>query len=135
MPAAGDPVKVAAPANGADALTDVTILHNPRCSKSRATLELLAARGIRPRVFEYLRTPPDRDEVERILGMLGIGPRELMRRDEPAYRDLGLDNPQLDRSELLAALVANPGLIQRPIVIANGKAAIGRPPEAVLGIL
>jgi arsenate reductase (glutaredoxin) len=135
LPAADDPVKVAAPANGADALTDVTILHNPRCSKSRATLELLAARGIQPRVVEYLKTPLDTDELERILSMLGIGPRELMRKDESAYRDLGLDNPQLDRSELLAALVANPALIQRPIVIANGKAAIGRPPEAILDIV
>jgi arsenate reductase len=133
--AAGDPVKVAVQANGADALTDVTILHNPRCSKSRATLELLASRGIQPRVVDYLKTPPDRDELERILRMLGIGPRELMRKDETAYRDLGLEDPRLDRGELLAALVAHPWLIQRPIVIANGKAAIGRPPEAVLDVL
>lgn len=116
-------------------MTDVTILHNARCSKSRATLALLADRGIQPRVVDYLATPPDQDELERILRMLGIGPRDLMRKDEPAYRDLGLDDPQLDRGQLLAALVTHPMLIQRPIVIANGKAAIGRPPEAVLDIL
>ena len=116
-------------------MTDVAILHNPRCSKSRATLALLEKYGVQPRLVDYLATPPSIEELENILRMLGIGPRELMRRDEQDYRELGLDNGLLDRDQLLAALHAHPKLIQRPIVIANGKAAIGRPPEAVLDIL
>lgn len=113
----------------------VLIFHNPRCSKSRATLALLEARGLRPEIVDYLDTPPSADELSAILDRLGIGPRELMRRDEPEYLELGLDRPTLSRDELLAAMVAHPRLIQRPIVLANGKAALGRPPESVLDIL
>lgn len=113
----------------------VCIFHNPRCSKSRATLALLEGRGLQPEIVDYLSTPPSPAELSAILDQLGMQPRELMRRDEPEYQELGLDRPTLTRDELLAAMVAHPRLIQRPIVLANGKAALGRPPEAVLEIL
>jgi arsenate reductase (glutaredoxin) len=113
----------------------VVIYHNPRCSKSRQTLELLRQRGIEPTVIEYLKAPPTAGELEDILHRLGIEPRALMRRSEAAYREAGLDNPDLDRTALIAAMVADPVLIERPIVLADGKAAIGRPPENVLAIL
>jgi arsenate reductase len=114
---------------------DVTIWHNPRCSKSRGALELLHERGIQPHVIDYREKPPDARELSRVLDLLHIQPRELIRRDEPEYAQLKLDEPSLTRDQLITAMVAHPILIQRPIVIANGKAAIGRPPEAVLSIL
>jgi len=113
----------------------VTIYHNPRCSKSRQTLQLLTEKGISPIIIEYLKAPPSFEELERILGLLGLEPRELMRKGEAVYKELGLANAGLDRKALIQALVDNPILIERPIVIANGKAAIGRPPENILGIL
>ena len=113
----------------------VTILHNPRCSKSRETLALLQSRGIAPEVIEYLKTPPSEAELDGILKKLGKEPREAMRKQEAPYKDLGLDNPALSRGELIKAMVENPVLIERPIVMANGQARIGRPPEAVLEIL
>ncbi|SMF39322.1 arsenate reductase [Tistlia consotensis] len=113
----------------------VTIYHNPRCTKSRETLALLRERGIEPSVVEYLRTPPDAATLERLLGQLGLEPRQLMRRKEAPYKELGLDDPARSRAELIAAMVANPVLIERPIVVKDGKAALGRPPEAVLAIL
>jgi arsenate reductase (glutaredoxin) len=112
-----------------------TIYHNPRCSKSRATLDLIVARGFSPCVIEYLANPPSVAEVERLLAMLGLAPRELMRKDEDEYRDLGLADPGLTHEQLVAAIAANPRLLQRPIVVVGSKAAIGRPPEAVLAIL
>ncbi|HEY0230098.1 MAG TPA: arsenate reductase (glutaredoxin) [Dokdonella sp.] len=116
-------------------MSDVVILHNPRCSKSRATLALLESRGIAPRIVDYLSTPPSADEIEGILDALAIDPRALMRREESEYAELGLDADTLTRAQLIAAMTQHPRLIQRPIVLANGKAAIGRPPEAVLAIL
>lgn len=116
-------------------MSDVTILHNPRCTKSRATLTLLADRGIEPRIVDYLNEPPSIEELAKILGMLGISARGLMRTEEPEYRELGLDEKSLAELDLIAAMCAHPRLIQRPIVVSRGKAAIGRPPEAVLGIL
>ena len=113
----------------------VTIYHNPRCSKSRETLRLLRDRGVEPDVVEYLKTPPDAATLERLLGQLGLEPRELMRLKEPPYRELGLDDPAKSRGELIAAMVENPVLIERPIVVVGNKAAIGRPPETVLTIL
>ena len=113
----------------------ITIYHNPRCSKSRATLQLLQEKGIEPTIIEYLKTPPSADELEEILNKLGMEPRDLMRKGEDAYREAGLDNPALDREALIAAMVAHPILIERPIVLSKGKAAIGRPPERVLEIL
>jgi arsenate reductase (glutaredoxin) len=112
-----------------------TIYHNPRCSKSRATLELLRERGYAPRIVEYIQTPPSPAEIERLLALLGLEPRDVMRRDESEYADLGLGDTKLTRRQLVAAIAAHPKLLQRPIVVAGGRAAIGRPPEAVLAIL
>jgi arsenate reductase len=113
----------------------VTIYHNPRCSKSRETLQLIADRGISANVVEYLKTPPSAAELDRILRLLGLEPRELMRRKEAPYSELGLDNSNLSRENLISAMVENPILIERPIVVSDAKAALGRPPENVLGIL
>lgn len=113
----------------------VTIYHNPRCSKSRQTLALLRERGIEPRIVEYLRTPPDAETLTRLLGLLGLGARDLLRRKEPPYKELGLDDPAKSEAELVAAMVAHPVLIERPIVVHGQRAALGRPPEQVLEIL
>lgn len=113
----------------------VRMFHNPRCSKSRATLDLLRERGIEPEITLYLETPPNAEELDYILELLGRQPRELMRSGETEYAEQELDDPQLTRAELIAAMVATPKLIERPIVLANGKAAVGRPPESVLDIL
>lgn len=113
----------------------VRIFHNPRCSKSRATLALLEERGIDPDIVPYLDQPPSVEELRRILALLGVPPRDLMRRGEAEYRALGLGDMELDDDALISAMVEHPKLIERPIVLANGKAAVGRPPEAVLGIL
>ncbi len=113
----------------------VEIYHNPRCSKSRQTLQLLEEQGVEPEIVEYLKTPPDKAELEKILTMLGIEPRELMRKKEQEYKAAGLDNPDLSPDQLIQAMVDHPRLIERPIVIKNGRAALGRPPEKVLEIL
>jgi arsenate reductase len=113
----------------------VRIYHNNRCSKSRATLALLEAQGQVCEVINYLDTPPSSAELTQLLDMLGMGPRDLMRKGEPEYSELGLDDPSLDDTTLIAALAKHPRLMERPIVVANGKAALGRPPEAVLAIL
>ena len=113
----------------------VTIYHNPRCSKSRATLKLLEERGVDCEIVEYLKTPPDAATLDGLLTNLGMEPRDLMRRKEAPYRENRLDDEDLTREALIGAMVANPILIERPIVVAGGKAALGRPPEAVLAIL
>jgi len=113
----------------------VTIYHNPRCSKSRQTLALLEARGITPKVVEYLKHPPSAAELKSILKKLGIEPRELMRRSEQLYVELGVQDRALSDDDLIGLMVANPILIERPIVVSGAKAAIGRPPEQVLAIL
>lgn len=113
----------------------VTIYHNPRCSKSRQTLQLLQERGIEPRIIEYLKTPPGKNELKQILELLDLKPRDLMRRKETVYTELGLDEGSLADEELIEAMVRNPVLIERPVVLANGKAVLGRPPEKVLEIL
>ena len=112
----------------------VTIYHNPRCSKSRATLQLLRDRGIEPRIIEYLKNPPNASEIEEVLQALAMEPRELMRKNETIYKDLALDNTALTRKQLIAAMTQHPVLIERPIVRRARKAAIGRPPERVLEI-
>ncbi len=113
----------------------IKIYHNPRCSKSRQTLQLLQEQGIEPEIIEYLKTPPSVAELDEILQKLDLQPRELMRKNEAEYKTANMDNSDLNRQELLAGMIANPKLIERPIVLANGKAAIGRPPENVLNIL
>ncbi len=111
------------------------IYHNPHCSKSRQTLELLHEKQVDTDVIEYLKQPPTKEELEALLTMLGLEPRRLMRTKEPEYKALGLDDESLSRDALIEAMIANPKLIERPIVVHNGKAAIGRPPEKVLEIL
>ncbi len=113
----------------------VTIYHNPRCGKSRQTLQLIQAQGIEPEIVEYLKNPPSAEELEDILQKLRMEPRELLRKKEADYKANGLEDISLARLALIKAMIIHPILIERPIVIANGKAAIGRPPEAVLAIL
>ncbi len=113
----------------------VSIYHNPRCSKSRQALKLLEEKGVQPEIVKYLDTPPDRATLARILEMLGLEPRELMRKKEKEYKELGLNDPQLSREQLIDAMVAHPRLIERPIVVKDGKAILGRPPESVLEII
>ena len=113
----------------------IRILHNPRCSKSRATLALLQENGIEPEITLYLDNPPSAVEITDILGKLGLSARQLMRRGEAEYKEQGLADESLSEQQLIDAMAATPRLIERPIVLANGKAAIGRPPESVLGIL
>ncbi len=114
---------------------NTTIYHNPRCSKSRQTLQLLEQHGIQPEVVRYLETPPDEATLKALLDMLGLEPRQLMRQKETEYQALGLDNPELSYDSLIRAMVEHPKLIERPIVVKDGKAALGRPPEDVLEIL
>lgn len=116
-------------------MTQATIYHNPRCSKSRQTLQLLQDRGINPEVVPYLENPPDRERLKTLLGQLGMKPRELMRRSEQAYKDRKLDDPSLSDAELIDAMVEEPILIERPIVVVGQRAALGRPPEQVLDLL
>jgi len=116
-------------------MSDVTIYHNPRCSKSRQTLELLQQNGVDADVVEYLNTPPDSDQLDHILTLLKLDPRELIRTNEAEYKAQAMDNPDLTREQLIALMVQYPKVIQRPIVLKGGKAAIGRPPETVLEIL
>ncbi len=111
------------------------IYHNPRCSKSRATLQLLEDHGVDTEVIRYLDTPPDTDTLRGLLRRLGIGARELLRRGEAAFRDNGLDDPALDEAALIAAMVKHPILIERPIVVVGEAAVIGRPPERVLELI
>lgn len=114
---------------------DVIIWHNPRCSKSCEALALIKARGIRPKIVDYLNAPPTAAEILMASRKLGKPVREMIRTKEERFRALGLDDPSLDEHALADALSANPALIERPVVFARGKAAIGRPPEAILRIL
>ena len=109
----------------------VKIYHNPKCSKSRATLQILQEQGADTEVVEYLETPPSREELERIIQGLGISPRELMRKGEAEYTEAGLDNPALSDAQLIQGMLDHPRLIERPIVVKDGKVVIGRPPERV----
>ncbi|MEX9253646.1 arsenate reductase (glutaredoxin) [Pseudenterobacter timonensis] len=118
-------------------MTDaVKIYHNPRCSKSRETLSLLQAKGVEPEVVLYLETPPDAQTIRQLLKMLDMSSaRDLMRQKEELYKSLNLNDTSLTEDRLIQAMVDNPKLIERPIVVANGKARIGRPPEDVLEII
>jgi len=112
----------------------VKIYHNPRCSKSRATLALLEEKGVEAEVVKYLETPPTKEELKALLKMLGLSARELMRTKEEIYKELGLKEVE-EEEALIDAMVANPKLIERPIVVKEGKAAIGRPIENVTALL
>lgn len=116
-------------------MTDLTLYHNPRCSKSRSALQLLEARGLTPIIVRYLETPPSAAQLSDLLGKLGIGARQLLRSGEDEYRTLNLADPGLSEAQLIEAMVAHPKLIERPILIVGSKAMIGRPPEKVLEIL
>lgn len=113
----------------------IKIFHNPRCSMSRRTLQILEEQGFQPEVIEYLKAPPDAEQLRRLLDMLGLEPRQLMRTGEAAYRENNLGDESLSRDQLIAAMADNPILIERPIVVAGGRARIGRPPENILEIL
>lgn len=114
---------------------NVTIYHNPRCSKSRQTLELIRDRGIEPEVVEYLKNPPTVEELSAILDKLQMDPRELMRQKETEFKLAGLDDETLDRATMVKKMVEFPKVIERPLVVSGDRAAVGRPPENVLKIL
>jgi arsenate reductase (glutaredoxin) len=117
-------------------MTGVTIWHNPRCGKSRQTLELLRARGIEPAIREYLKQPPSKAEIEKLIDLVGGDARELIRDGEPEFRKLGKKKADLGKPDIARAIAQQPILLQRPVVVVVGKrAAIGRPPEAVLPLL
>jgi arsenate reductase len=113
----------------------VTIYHNPRCTKSRQTLALLEQRGIKPKVIEYLVTPPTEAELKRLLKLLGIAPRALLRTKEEEYKQAKLDRPDITDTEIIHAMTKYPRLMERPIVVVGNKAVLGRPPENVLKII
>ena len=114
----------------------VKMYHNPRCSKSRQTLQILQEQGVEPVIVKYLETPPTAEELKEVIRMLGLSSaRELMRKKEKEYKELGLEDPTLTEDELIAAMADHPRLIERPVVIKDGKAALGRPPENVLKVL
>ncbi|EST16035.1 arsenate reductase [Pseudomonas putida S610] len=116
-------------------MTDLTLYHNPRCSKSRGALELLEARGLAPTVVRYLETPPDVATLKALLDKLGMPPRQLLRTGEDDYAQLNLADPTLNDAQLIDAMATHPKLIERPILVAGDKAVIGRPPEKILEIL
>jgi arsenate reductase len=116
-------------------MSDIIIYHNPRCSKSRKTLEIIQQQGHTPTIIKYLEQAPSISQLDKILTLLKLDPRELMRKNEAEYKDNNMSNEVLTRSELIALMVAFPKVIERPIVLANDKAVIGRPPESVLDIL
>lgn len=119
----------------AGTMTPVTIYYNPKCGTCRKTLDRIRAKNIEPTIVEYLKDPPSAAELEKLLALLGMEPRDLMRTKEPLYAERGLDNPALTRRQLIQAMVAYPIVIQRPIVVAGGKVVVARPPERVDEIL
>lgn len=116
-------------------MTDLTLYHNPRCSKSRGALELLEARGLTPTVVRYLETPLNAGQIKALLGKLGISARQLLRTGEDEYKMLQLADDSLSEAQLIDAIAAHPKLMERPILEAGDKAVIGRPPENLLELL
>lgn len=116
-------------------MTNLTLYHNPRCSKSRSALQLLEERGFNPNIVRYLETPLSAAELHELLRKLGIRARQLLRTGEDEYKALGLNDPELTDEQLIAAMVSQPKLIERPILVAGDKAVVGRPPESILEIL
>ena len=116
-------------------MSDISIYHNSRCSKSRQTLALLEEQGVQPQIIEYIKTPPTAEALTEILAQLDFSARDLLRKGEAIYKELNLADKSLTDQQLIEAMCEHPKLIERPIVIHNGKAKIGRPPEAVLELL
>lgn len=112
-----------------------TIYHNPRCSKSRQTLALLEAKGIAPEIVLYLKAPPTAKQLKALLATLNVSARDLLRSKEPEYQELGLADTSLSERALLDAISQHPKLLERPIVLHDGKGVIGRPPENVLALI
>ena len=113
----------------------VTVYHNPRCSKSRAAMEYLEENGIEAEVVKYMDSPPDADSLKELLAMLGMTPRELMRKHEKVFKEAGLDDPTFTDDELIQAMTQCPSLIERSIIVINGYAVLARPPDTVHHIL
>jgi arsenate reductase len=113
----------------------LTIWHNPRCSKSRQTLELLRSRGVEPTIREYLKQPPTRDEIEKLVELVGGDPTALIRDGEAEFKKLGKKKSELGKADIAQAISAHPILLQRPVVVSGKRAVLGRPPEAVLALL
>lgn len=113
----------------------VTIYHNPSCGTSRNTLAMIRASGEEPEIIEYLKSPPPREKLAELLGLLGMKPRELLRRKGTPYAELGLDDPKWSDDEIIGFMIANPILIERPIVITQKGAVLARPSEKVLDLL
>lgn len=116
-------------------MSKIKIYHNPRCSKSRQTLELIESKGLKPDIIKYLESPPSETEIIQVLSLLNLEPRGLMRKGEPEYKENNMSSKSLSNNELVALMHKFPKVIERPVVLTNGKAAIGRPPESVLDIL
>ncbi len=123
------------PQDDISTMSSVTIYHNPRCSKSRQTLQLLEDNGVSPEVVLYLETPPSAEDINSLLGKLGISARELLRKGEDAYKENNLKDTALSDAELVAAMASFPKLIERPIVVKGAKAVLGRPPENALALV
>jgi arsenate reductase len=111
------------------------IYHNPSCSKSRETLKILQDNNRKPEIIEYLREPPNKQELANLIAMLGISPRQLLRTTEPEYKHAGLDDESISDEQIIEAICNNPPLLQRPIVVQGNRAIIGRPPTKVLEIV
>lgn len=116
-------------------MTTIQLYHNPRCSKSRQALALLEERGYTPEIIDYLETPPDAATLKQLLKKLGLGPRDILRKKEKEYTELGLDNTALTNEQIIEAITRAPKLLERPIVVCGDHAAIGRPTENLLPLL
>jgi arsenate reductase len=114
---------------------ELQLYHNPRCSKSRQALALLEERGYTPEIIEYLKTPPDLDTLKQLLASLQLKPRDILRKKEKEYSDLGLDDETLSDDQILQAIIKAPKLLERPILVRGDRAAIGRPTENLLPLL
>ena len=113
----------------------VVIYHNPRCSKSRQTLQLLEENGVSPEIVEYLKEVPSKSDLKGIIKSLGVSARDILRKKEAIYKEAGFNNDNLSDDEIVSMMVENPKVIERPIVVNGSKATIGRPPENVLEII
>lgn len=116
-------------------MSSIKIYHNPRCSKSRKTLEIIESKGFEPEIIKYLERPPSVSEIKAVLNLLDMNPRDLMRKNEADYKDNQFNNDALSDEQLIEMMHKFPKVIERPIVLNKGKAVIGRPPESVLDII